>query len=280
MNPSVSLSIGTFNARRLWQRDGSVHDGFRVLTHILGVWSVSVLCIQEVQAGGFPSLPVDQPYHNDGPVGTRGREAAFLVSSGVSGAPVPSVEDTTPVRRRVFDRSWCTCSFYAPHAGLLPDIQDAFWREFVHRASDRSLGFDNGNRDAMILPFVDLVISSCNLEVCNPREQATHISGSTVHSGNQCCMEAPACCPLLGSDHFLCVAHSIPLTVSPTRCEHRPLPPLWDWKPTLLRAHQDLLQWSSRLDAMPLGPLPRETDRSSTMDDISLIILLRTHAPS
>ena len=93
---------------------------------------------------------------------------------------------------------------------------------------------------------------------------------------------APACCPLLGSDHFLCVAHTIPLPVSPTRCEHRPLLPLRDWKPTLPRAHQVLLQWSSRLGAMLLEPLPRETDRSSTVDDIfvSLITILRTHAPS
>ena len=41
-----AAAIDAFNARRLWQRDGSVHDGFRILTHILNVWSVSVLCIQ------------------------------------------------------------------------------------------------------------------------------------------------------------------------------------------------------------------------------------------
>ena len=137
--------------------------------------------------------------------------------------------------------------------------------------------------DAVILPFVDLLISSCNLELCNPREQA-HISGGgldcvfilrscgvpiTVHSGNQCCMEAPACCPLLGSDPLLvrCTLDSAPLR---------------DWKPTLPRAHQDLRQWSSRLDAMLLEPLTRKTDRSSTVDDIfvSVITILRTHAPS
>ena len=109
--------------------------------------------------------------------------------------------------------------------------------------------------DAMILPFVDLLISCCNLEFCNPREQATHITGGgleivftsscavpiTVHSGNQCCGVAPGCCPLPGSDHFFCVAHSIPLHVSHARCGHRPLPLLRDWKNSLLRAHEDLL---------------------------------------
>ena len=118
VTPSEALSVGTFNARRLWSGDGSIHDGFSVLTHILSVWTVSVLCIQEVQAGEFPSLPVDQPYHYDGPVGTRGREAAFLVRRGVRGVPVTGVDDTTSVRWWVFGGSWCICSFYAPHAGV------------------------------------------------------------------------------------------------------------------------------------------------------------------
>ena len=103
--------------------------------------------------------------------------------------------------------------------------------------------------DALVLPFVDLLISSCTLEICNPREQATHVGGGgldcvfisrscavlvRVHSGDHCCDEAPVCCPLLGSDHFLCVAQSIPLPFGPSRrSELRPLPPLRDWAPTL-----------------------------------------------
>ena len=106
--------------------------------------------------------------------------------------------------------------------------------------------------DSLVLPFVDLLISSCNLEICNPREQATHVGGggldcvfisrscavpARVHSGDHCCDEAPVCCPLLGSDHFLCVAQPIPLPLGPSRrSERRPLPPLRDWAPTLLRA--------------------------------------------
>ena len=105
MIPNEALSGGTFNARRVWYGDGSLHDGFRVLTHILSVWSISVLCIQEVQAGEFPSLPVDQPFHHDGPEGTFGREAAFLVRDGVRSVPFSGVDDTTSVRWRVFGGS-------------------------------------------------------------------------------------------------------------------------------------------------------------------------------
>ena len=239
--PSDSLSIGTFIARKLRLRDGSVHDGFRVLTQILGVWS-PVLCIQEVQAVEFPSLPVDQPYHYDGPVGTRVREAAFLVRSGVSGASVSGVEDTTSVRWRVFHRSWCSCSFYDHMLGfsltseLLSGVSSS-----TGPVTSTDLCVCPWSSPLMRLLFVNQLISSCNLELCNPREQVTHISGRglgglyvsgscavsiTVHSGNQCCMEAPACCPPKESNHFLCIAHSIPLSVSPARCEHKPLLPL------------------------------------------------------
>ena len=116
--PNEALSVGTFNARRLWYGDGSLHDGFRVLTHILSVWSVSVLCIQEVQAGESLRFQLTSLSTTDGPEGTFGREAAFLVRDGVRSVPVSGVDDTTSVRWRVFGGSWCICSFYAPHAGV------------------------------------------------------------------------------------------------------------------------------------------------------------------
>ena len=103
-----------------------------------------------------------------------------------------------------------------------------------------------------------------------------------VHSGDHCCDEAPVCCPLLGSDHFLCVAQPIPLPLGPsTRSERRPLPPLRDWAPTLLRARGALLHWSSRLDALLCGPLP-VSDRSLIVEEIfnNLITILLQHAPS
>ena len=47
-NPCNRLVAGSFNTTRLWLQDGSVHDGFHMLTHILEVESVNVLCVQEV----------------------------------------------------------------------------------------------------------------------------------------------------------------------------------------------------------------------------------------
>ena len=75
--------------------------------------------------------PSDQPYTNDGLVGSGGREAAFLVRAGVCGSPVPGVADSTSVRWRVFNNAWCICSYYAPHAGVPQETRVSFWRDFV-----------------------------------------------------------------------------------------------------------------------------------------------------
>ena len=63
--PPHSFQVATFNARRLWQRDQSGHGGFHMLSGILSAEGVDVLCIQEVFAGDFPRLPVNQPYSYD-----------------------------------------------------------------------------------------------------------------------------------------------------------------------------------------------------------------------
>ena len=60
-----------------------------MLSGILSAKGVDVLCIQEVFAGDFPRLPVNQPYPYDGPSESRGCEAGFLVHNGVSSAEVP-----------------------------------------------------------------------------------------------------------------------------------------------------------------------------------------------
>ena len=106
--------------------------------------------------------------------------------------PVTGADDTTSVRWRVFGGSWCICSFYAPHAGVGLDAKLSFWRDFVHRATHihQSMGlpmiiagdanvwhphFRMRTRtcDSLVLPSVDLLISSCNVEIWNPREQDT-----------------------------------------------------------------------------------------------------------
>ena len=154
---------------------------------------------------------------------------------GVSSAEVLGVPDSVSSRWRFFAGVVCVCSFYAPHVGVVEAERVQFWQELVamarrvhaevrlpvasdtnawhpHFVLGRSRSADN-----LIVPRVDLLLISCCLVLCNP---ATHnaeaaldlvcASSSSpvtvlVHDGDNCSSHAPACCPLLGSDHFLCV---------------------------------------------------------------------------
>ena len=101
--------------------------------------------------------------------------------------------------------------------------------------------------DVPIIPFLDLLMVSCRLELCNPLDRPTHISGAgldcifissghvvdvVVHDGLQCCRGV--CCPVLGSDHFLCIAAGLSLPTRPDSVRGPTLPPLRD-----LEAHFD-----------------------------------------
>ena len=151
--------------------------------------------------------------------------------------------------------------------------------------------------DNMIVPFIDLLISSCGLVLCNPRNRATYNAGAAldlvcassnspvtvrVHDGDNCCSHAPACCPLLGSDHFLCVG-----TTSFPRPEvpdvPRGIPLLRDWRPTLLRAFNQLSLWAEKilLQSATEQP-PREVDRTSILDGLytEMLSILTAHSPA
>ena len=132
VNPSDRLVVGTFNTGRLWLQDGSVHDGFQMLTHMLEVESVSVLCLQEVHAGDFPTFLVNQSHVN--PSGSRGRDAGFLIHEGVSCTPIRGVTDSVSVRWRVVQGKVCICSFYAPHAGFSEGDRISYWRDLLASA--------------------------------------------------------------------------------------------------------------------------------------------------
>ena len=68
-----SLGLGQFNRRRLWSRDGSIHDGFMGLVSCLDQLGLQVLCVQETQSPPMSSLPVGQLWY-DGPVGSHDRD--------------------------------------------------------------------------------------------------------------------------------------------------------------------------------------------------------------
>ena len=183
--------------------------------------------------------PLISHSHTIGPIGSGGREAAFLVRAGC-GSPVPGVADSTSVRWRVFfNNVWCICSYYAPHAGLPQETRVSFWRDFVVIAGDANVWHPHFNLsrsrscDVPIIPFWDLLMASCRLDLCNPPDRATHISGAgldcifissghvvdvVVRHGLQCCTGSPVCCPVLGSDHFLCVAAGLSLPTRQTQC--------------------------------------------------------------
>ena len=74
-----TLGLGQLNCRRLWGRDSSVHDGFIGLVSCLDQLGLQVVCVQETQSPLVSSLPVDQPFRHDGPIGSHGREAGFLL---------------------------------------------------------------------------------------------------------------------------------------------------------------------------------------------------------
>ena len=151
--------------------------------------------------------------------------------------------------------------------------------------------------DALIIPFVDLLASSCGLGLCNPRDQATHLAGAAldlvfisspceavvrVHDGVSCCSEVPSCCPLLGSDHFLCVA-ATQLTCRPPPEAGPCLPPLRDWCPTLCSAYSSIIEWSRDVHSLLWSVAPTDEDRRlSTVDAVyeQLLSILMWHAPS
>ena len=82
-----SLGLGQLNCRRLWSRDGAIHDGFMGLVSCLDQLDLQVLCVQETQSPPMSSLPVDQPFRYDGPIGSHGREAGFLFHSSIVATP-------------------------------------------------------------------------------------------------------------------------------------------------------------------------------------------------
>ena len=109
------------------------------LVSCLDQLGLQVLCVQETQPPLMRSLPVDQPFRYDGPIGSHGREAEFLMlHTSIVASPVPGTPDSQSLRWRLVSGSLCACSFYAPHVGIASDTRIQFWRTLaasVHRVS-------------------------------------------------------------------------------------------------------------------------------------------------
>ena len=159
----------------------SVHDGFMGLVSCLDQLGLQVLCVQETQSPLMSSLPVDQPFRYDCPIGSHGREAEFLLHSSIVASPIPGTPDSQSLRWRLVSGSLCACSFYAPHVGIASDTRIQFWRTLaasVHRVSqlhpgipllltgDSNIWFPffqlgrSRQADAPLLPFVQEILQS------------------------------------------------------------------------------------------------------------------------
>ena len=77
--------------------------------------------MQETQSPPMSSLPLDQPFRYDGPIGSHGREAGFLFHSSIEATPIPGTPDSQSLRWRLISGSFCVCSFCAPH-GFPPTL--------------------------------------------------------------------------------------------------------------------------------------------------------------
>ena len=107
----------------------------------------------------------------------------------------------------------------------------------------------------------------------NPPDRPTHRCGAalsacvTAHSGSNCCLLAPLCCPLLSSDHMLCSCHldihQAPL--SPFSA-HSPLPRVRDWSTVVAACHHTLSTWHQSVLTHVSDPPPDFPERASVLD--------------
>ena len=88
----------------------------------------------------------------------------------------------------------CVCNFYAPHPGIDVNVRVAFWQELTATvrhvrstvdlpmviAGDANVWlpyFSLGRSrsvDNLVVPFIDLLISSCGRRLINPPDKAIH----------------------------------------------------------------------------------------------------------
>ena len=115
-------------------------------------------------------------------------------------------QHATGVAGRVLARFCGHCQACVLHSGVAPPpppmviAGDAnIWHPHFNLGRSRSC-------DSIVIPFVDFLMVSCQLRLCNPPDRATHISGAgldcifissshgvevTVHDGDDCCAVAP-----------------------------------------------------------------------------------------
>ena len=101
-----------------------------------------------------------------------------------------------------------------------------------------------------------------------------------VHDGVGCCPPAPACCPIVGSDHFCALPGTF---LCRSRLTGRAAPHVHFFFEIggllSVRAHPDLVRWSA--DSQILSD-SSPSDRCTSLDDLfsTMIAVLHRHVPS
>ena len=138
--------------------------------------------------------------------------------------------------------------------------------------------------DAPPLPIVQEILQFHSLVFRNPTDRLTHRCGAaldiilsslffsacvTVHSGSNCCLLAPLCCPLLSSDHVMSFCRlDIPQALLSPYSAHSPLPRVHDWSTVVAACHHNLSTWHQSVLAHVSGPLPGFPVRASVLHSL------------
>ena len=90
------------------------------LVSCLDQLGLQVLCVRKLSLSLMSSLPVDQPFRYDGPVGSHGREAGFILRSSIVASPVPGTPDSQSLRAGVSSRAFVVSAHFMRHMLALP----------------------------------------------------------------------------------------------------------------------------------------------------------------
>ena len=190
---SECLCVASLNARRLWQRDQSVHDGFRVFSDFLLENHVGVVCIQ-VFAGDFCplishthamvlSVLEDEKQHSwfvQACVDLLSREWQI---PPVSGGGCSTMLGASAHIKLLMQGCHSRVSFWRDFVAVAQRVQNAVSVPMII-AGDANVWHPHFNLsrsiscDVPIIPFLDLLMASCRLELSNPPDRATHILGA------------------------------------------------------------------------------------------------------
>ena len=250
--------------------------------------------------GDFPTLPVGQPFTYDGPVGSGGREAAFLVRASVCGSRVLQIPPVSVgvCSTKLGASAHITVSMEGCHrspVSVLGEILSPL--PSVCRMHSAFQWSSPPTCGILIPTFLVLVRAMCQ----SPRpwtcwwplaDQSCAIS--QIGRPTPRALDWIACpSPLVTlwtlwcvmdcvvalypeSHHFLCIVTGLSHPTRQHPMRGPTLPPLSDWRPTLVRAHAELRQWSARVQDL-CQSCPRSR---ASLDGVfnEMISILQRHA--